>query len=57
MNNAKILQIDDNEAVAALGEKFAKAFEFLRRADIARLSPGRTRWPISMSSLRRERIT
>lgn len=41
MNNAKILRLSDAEAVAALGEKFAKAFEFLRRADIARLPPGR----------------
>ena len=41
MNNAKIVRIDDDAAVAALGEKYAKAFEFLRRTDLGDLPLGR----------------
>lgn len=41
MNNAKIVRIDDEAATAALGEKYAKAFEFLRRPDLAGLPLGR----------------
>jgi YhcH/YjgK/YiaL family protein len=41
MNNSKILRIDDIAAAAEFGEKYAKAFEFLRRPDLTRLSPGR----------------
>ena len=41
MNTAKVIDIEDNNAVAALGEKFAKAFAFLRRTDLMRLAPGR----------------
>ena len=41
MNNAKLIRIDDDAAVAALGEKYAKAFEFLRRPDLKDLPLGR----------------
>ena len=41
MNNAKLIKIDDDAAVAALGEKYAKAFEFLRRPDLKDLPLGR----------------
>jgi len=41
MNSAKIFRIDDGTASAALGERFAAAFAFLRRADLAELPPGR----------------
>ena len=41
MNNSKILRIDDIAAAAEFGEKYAKAFEFLRRPDLTRLAPGR----------------
>ena len=41
MNEAKILKIDDEAASAALGEKYAAAFAFLRRPDLGSLPPGR----------------
>ena len=41
INTAKIFEIDDDASVTALGEKFAKAFAFLRRTDLLRLAPGR----------------
>ena len=41
MNNAKIFRIGDTAAAAEYGEKYAKAFEFLRRPDLAKLAPGR----------------
>ena len=41
MNSAKVIRIDDDAAVAALGEKYAKAFEFLRRPDLKDLPLGR----------------
>ena len=41
MNNAKLIRIDDDAAVAALGEKYAKAFEFLRRPDLKDMPLGR----------------
>ena len=41
MNTAKILRIDDEPATAALGARYAKAFEFLRRPDLRDLPTGR----------------
>ena len=41
MNRAKVVRIDDDAAVAALGKKYAKAFEFLRRPDFKDLPLGR----------------
>jgi YhcH/YjgK/YiaL family protein len=41
MNTAKTFRIDDVDAAAAYGEKYAKAFEFLRRPDLMHLAPGR----------------
>ncbi len=41
MNKAKIFRIGDETASAQFGEKYAKAFEFLRRPDLKKLSPGR----------------
>ena len=41
MNTAKIFRLDDESAVSEFGEKYKKAFAFLRRADLVDLQPGR----------------
>ena len=41
MKEAKVFRIDDAAATAALGEKYEKAFAFLRRADLKTLPVGR----------------